>query len=48
MRAERGADPFAGSLFAGGFTRPNALSLGFDIATEGRPVGRDGAPVARL
>jgi uncharacterized NAD(P)/FAD-binding protein YdhS len=47
-RAERSADPFVGSLIAAGFVRADALSLGLDIAADGRPIGRDGAPVDRL
>jgi uncharacterized NAD(P)/FAD-binding protein YdhS len=47
-RADRSADPFIASLIAAGFVRADALSLGLEIATDGRPVGRDGAAVDRL
>jgi uncharacterized NAD(P)/FAD-binding protein YdhS len=47
-RAERSADPFVASLIAAGFARADALSLGLEIATDGRPIGRDGAAVDRL
>jgi uncharacterized NAD(P)/FAD-binding protein YdhS len=47
-RAERSAAPFVASLIAAGFVRADALSLGLEIATDGRPIGADGAPVDRL
>lgn len=47
-RAGRSADPFVASLIAAGFVRADALSLGLEVAVDGRPIGRDGAPVDRL
>jgi uncharacterized NAD(P)/FAD-binding protein YdhS len=47
-RAERSPDPFVASLIAAGFVRADALSLGLEIAGDGRPIGADGAPVDRL
>jgi uncharacterized NAD(P)/FAD-binding protein YdhS len=47
-RADRSKDPFVSSLIAAGLVRADALSLGLETATDGRPIGRDGAPVDRL
>ena len=47
-RVERSADPFVASLIAAGFVRADALSLGLEIATDYRPIARDGVPVDRL
>jgi uncharacterized NAD(P)/FAD-binding protein YdhS len=47
-RAGRVADPLVQSLLSSGIIRPDALSLGIDIADDGRPVSRDGDPVDRL
>ena len=47
-RAGRVADPLVQSLLSSGTIRPDALSLGIDIADDGRPVSRDGTPVDRL
>ena len=45
---ERVADPLVQSLLSSGTIRPDALSLGIDIADDGRPISRDGTPVDRL
>ena len=47
-RAGRVADPLVQSLLSSGTIRPDAHSLGIDIADDGRPVARDGTPVDRL
>jgi uncharacterized NAD(P)/FAD-binding protein YdhS len=47
-RVERNADPFVQSLLSSGLIRGDALSLGLDIADDGRPLSRDGLPVDRL
>jgi len=47
-RAARVADPLVQSLLTGGHIRPDALSLGIDVADDGRPLSREGAPVDRL
>jgi uncharacterized NAD(P)/FAD-binding protein YdhS len=47
-RAGRVADPLVQSLLSSGTIRADALSLGIDIADDGRPISRDGAPVDRL
>ncbi|HYJ42117.1 MAG TPA: FAD/NAD(P)-binding protein [Steroidobacteraceae bacterium] len=47
-RAGRVADPLVQSLLSSGTIRSDALSLGIDIADDGRPVSRDGTPVDRL
>jgi len=46
--AARVADPLVQSLLSSGIIRPDPHSLGIDIADDGRPVSRDGAPVDRL
>jgi uncharacterized NAD(P)/FAD-binding protein YdhS len=47
-RATRVADPLVQSLLSSGTIRADALSLGIDVADDGRPLSRDGAPVDRL
>jgi uncharacterized NAD(P)/FAD-binding protein YdhS len=47
-RVARVADPLVQSLLSSGAIRPDALSLGIDVAEDGRPISRDGAPVDRL
>jgi uncharacterized NAD(P)/FAD-binding protein YdhS len=47
-RVGRGGDPFMASLISSGFVRADTLSLGLDVAPDGRPIGRDGAAVDRL
>jgi len=47
-RVARVADPLVQSLLSSGTIRPDAHSLGIDIADDGRPLSRDGAPVDRL
>jgi len=47
-RATRVADPLVQSLLSSGTIRPDPLSLGIDIASDGRPIARDGVPVDRL
>jgi len=47
-RATRVADPLVQSLLSSGTIRPDPLSLGIDIANDGRPIARDGVPVDRL
>jgi uncharacterized NAD(P)/FAD-binding protein YdhS len=47
-RAGRVADPLVQSLLSSGTIRPDALSLGIEIADDGRPISRDGDPVDRL
>jgi uncharacterized NAD(P)/FAD-binding protein YdhS len=47
-RATRVADPLVQSLLSSGIIRADALSLGIDVAGDGRPLSRDGAPVDRL
>jgi uncharacterized NAD(P)/FAD-binding protein YdhS len=47
-RARRVADPLVQSLLSSGIIRADALSLGIDVADDGRPISRDGAPVDRL
>ena len=42
------ADPLLGSLIAEGRARLDPLGLGLDVDSEGRALGRDGAPDARL
>lgn len=44
----RVADPLVQSLLSSGTIRPDAHSLGIDIADDGRPVSCDGTPVDRL
>jgi uncharacterized NAD(P)/FAD-binding protein YdhS len=46
--AERNTDPLVQSLLANGLIRCDARSLGIDIATDGRVLGRDGEPVDSL
>jgi len=47
-RADRDADPLVQSLLANGLICCDSLSLGLDIADDGRPLSRDGVPVDRL
>jgi uncharacterized NAD(P)/FAD-binding protein YdhS len=47
-RTARVNDPLVQSLLSSGIIRPDALSLGIDVADDGRPVSRDGTPVDRL
>jgi len=47
-RVARVADPLVQSLLSSGIIRPDALSLGIDVADDGRPLSRDGVPVDRL
>jgi uncharacterized NAD(P)/FAD-binding protein YdhS len=47
-RAARVADPLVQSLLSSGLVRADAHSLGIDVADDGRPLSRDGAPVDRL
>ena len=47
-RTGRVVDPLVQSLLSSGTIRPDALSLGIDIADDGRPVSRNGTPVDRL
>jgi len=47
-RIERHADPLVQSLLSSGLIRGDALSLGLDVADDGSPLSRDGAPVDRL
>ena len=42
------ADPLVQSLLSSGLIRPDAQGLGIDVADDGRPLSRDGAPVDRL
>ncbi|HLA69880.1 MAG TPA: FAD/NAD(P)-binding protein [Steroidobacteraceae bacterium] len=46
--AERSADPLVQSLLANGLIRCDPRSLGIDIASDGRVIGRDGNPVDSL
>ena len=47
-RAARVTDPLVQSLLSSGLIRSDALSLGIDVADDGRPVSREGIPVDRL
>jgi uncharacterized NAD(P)/FAD-binding protein YdhS len=47
-RIERNADPLVQCLLRNGLVRRDALSLGLDIAEDGRPVSANGRPVDRL
>jgi uncharacterized NAD(P)/FAD-binding protein YdhS len=47
-RAARVTDPLVQSLLSSGIIRADALSLGIDVAEDGRPISRDGAEVDRL
>jgi len=47
-RAEALADPLVQTLLANGLIRSDALSLGIDVAPDGRTVGSHGRPVDRL
>ena len=47
-RVERIADPLVQSLLSSGTIRADRLSLGIDVADDGRPISRDGTPVDRL
>jgi uncharacterized NAD(P)/FAD-binding protein YdhS len=47
-RVDRHADPLVQCLLKNGLVRRDALSLGLDIAEDGRTVSRDGLPVDRL
>lgn len=42
------ADPLVQSLLSNGLIRPDPLSLGIDVAEDGRPIGVDGRAVDRL
>jgi uncharacterized NAD(P)/FAD-binding protein YdhS len=47
-RADRLTDPLIQGLLTNGLIRRDALSLGLDIAGDGRPLSSDGQPVDRL
>jgi uncharacterized NAD(P)/FAD-binding protein YdhS len=47
-RVDRDADPLVQSLLANGLICCDPLSLGLDLADDGRPLSRDGVPVDRL
>jgi uncharacterized NAD(P)/FAD-binding protein YdhS len=47
-RVERVADPLVQSLLSSSIIRTDRLSLGIDVAADGRPFARDGTPVDRL
>ena len=47
-RADAQTDPLLRSLFANGFIRNDALSLGLEVASDGRTIGQDGSPVDSL
>jgi len=47
-RVDRLADPLVQSLLSSGTIRADRLSLGIDVAEDGRPISRDGTPVDRL
>jgi uncharacterized NAD(P)/FAD-binding protein YdhS len=47
-RVERVADPLVQSLLSNATIRTDRLSLGIDVASDGRPLSRDGSPVDRL
>jgi uncharacterized NAD(P)/FAD-binding protein YdhS len=47
-RVARVTDPLVQSLLSSGLIRPDAHSLGIDVADDGRPLSRDGVPVDRL
>jgi uncharacterized NAD(P)/FAD-binding protein YdhS len=47
-RADRHTDPLVQCLLTNGLIRCDALSLGIDIADDGRPISCDGRPVDRL
>jgi len=47
-RAARVADPLVQSLLSSGIIRADALSLGIDVADDGRPISKQGSPVDRL
>jgi len=44
----RSSDPLVRSLLSSGLIRCDELSLGLDVAADGRVIARDGAPVDRL
>lgn len=47
-RADAQADPLVQSLLSNGLMRADALSLGIEVAGDGRTVGSDGRPVDSL
>jgi uncharacterized NAD(P)/FAD-binding protein YdhS len=47
-RATSLADPLVKSLLSHGLVRSDELSLGIDVADDGRVIARDGTPVERL
>jgi len=47
-RADAQSDPLLQSLLANGLVRSDALSLGIEVAPDGRTLGSDGRPVDRL
>jgi uncharacterized NAD(P)/FAD-binding protein YdhS len=47
-RADAQSDPLVQSLLANGLIRSDALSLGIDVAPDGRTLGGNGRPVDRL
>lgn len=47
-RADAQADPLVQSLLANGLMRCDALSIGIEVAGDGRILGSDGRPVDRL
>jgi len=47
-RVDRLSDPLVQSLLSSGIIRPDPLSLGIEVADDGRPISRDGAPVDSL
>lgn len=47
-RVVRNPDPLVQTLLAAGWIRPDAQQLGIDVASDGRVIGRDGAPVPGL
>jgi uncharacterized NAD(P)/FAD-binding protein YdhS len=47
-RVDRITDPLVQSLLSSGIICPDPLALGIDVADDGRPISRDGAPVDRL
>ena len=47
-RVARHPEPLVKSLLANGMIRPDALSLGIDVAADGRVICRDGSPLHNL
>ncbi len=47
-RVARHPEPLVKSLLANGLIRPDALSLGIDVAADGRVISRDGTPLHSL